>query len=245
MALFRRKSFTEKIEGRRKFLLRLGLFFLVFLGFEIVSGLLISNYAVSSTSMAPTLLAGDRLLASPLPFGPETAFGKIPSLIKPGRGDLVIVNPPFADRPGFFASIAESFERFVTLQLYRPASRNRDPSISGPFPVRVIGLPGDEVSMEDFVFKVRPSGSSNALTEFEFSSRRYDIHKPALPEGWQNGFPLSGTMAPRVLGRNEYFVASDNREVSADSRTWGPVRLDSFEGKILFVYWPFRRFGGH
>jgi len=243
MAWLRRRSFTEKIEGRRKFLVRLGLFFLVFLGFEIVSGLLISNYAVLSSSMAPTLIAGDRLLASPLPFGPGTTFGKIPAMVRPGRGDLVIVSPPFVRHPGFFASLAESFGRFVTLQLYWPVSRDRDPAIVGPFPLRVIGLPGDEVSMEDFVFKVRPSDSSNALTEFEFSSRRYDIRKPTLPEGWQSGFPLSGRMSPRVLGKGEYFVAADDRSASADSRTWGPVGLDSFEGKVLLVYWPFRRFG--
>lgn len=243
MALFKRRSFTEKVEGRRKLLFRLGLFFLIFLGFETISGLFMSNYAVSSTSMEPTLLVGDRILASPAPFGPRTAFGKLPAMARPRRGDIVIVSPPFVPHRGFFGSVAESFARFVTLQLYRPVSRTRDPAIMGPFPLRVIGLPGDEVSMEDFVFKVKPAEASNALTEFEFSSRRYDIHKPSLPEGWQKGFPLSGSMAPRVLGKGEYFVAADDRASSADSRTWGPVGLGSFESEVLLVYWPFKRFG--
>ena len=243
MAVFRRKSYTEKVEGRRKFLERAGLFFLVFLGFEFVSGLFLKTYAVSSTSMAPTFSPGDRILESPLPYGPLTAFGKLPAMLKPARGDVVVLRPPFVADKGFPATFANSLLRFVTLQFYAPRGKERDPSIEGPFLERVIGLPGDTVSMEDFVFKVKPAGAVDALTEFEFSTRRYDVHRPPLPEGWGPGYPVSGNMAPMVLGKGEYFVAADDRGSSADSRSWGPVGLSSLEGKFLMVYWPFRHFG--
>lgn len=244
MPFSRRKSYTEKVEGRRKLLLRMGVFLLVFVVFEIISGLFLKTYSVSSDSMAPTLRSGDHLLVSPLPLGPLTAFGKLPPMVKPRRGDLVLVRPPFVGDAGFFATLARSFVRFVTLQLYAPSSAAHDPAVEGPFVVRVIALPGDEVSMDDFVFMVKSGDSEDSLTEFEFSSRRYDIHKPALPEGWTRDFPLSGSMQPRVLGKDEYFVAVDDRGSSADSRTWGPVNVSSFVGKVLLVYWPFGRFGG-
>ncbi|HUX39378.1 MAG TPA: signal peptidase I [Rectinemataceae bacterium] len=243
MASRRRKSYTEKVEGRRKFLARAGLFFLVFLGFELVSGLFLKTYAITSTSMSPNLLPGDRLLVSPLPFGPLTIFGKMPPFVRPGRGDLVIIRPPFVSDTGVVGTFVQSLVRFVTFQLYAPAAKERDPAINGPFVARVIGLPGDLVSMDDFVFKVRPADSTDALTEFEFSAKRYDIHKPVLPASWQSGYPLSGSMKPYALGKGEYFVASDDRGLSADSRTWGPVGSSSFEGKVLLLYWPFKRFG--
>lgn len=239
----RRKSYTERIEDRRKFFVRAGLFLLVFIGFELVSGLFLKTYAVTSASMSPTVLAGDRLLITPFPYGPLTIFGKIPAIIKPGRGDLVLVRPPFVRKKSVPVIFFDSFVRFVTLQMFAPTSRDDSPALEGPFVVRVIGLPGDQVSMEDFVFKVKPAGSDNDLTEFEFSSKRYDIHKPSLPAGWQKEFPLSGSMAATVLGKAEYFVAADDRESSADSRTWGPLGLGSFDGKVLLFYRPFRRFG--
>lgn len=243
MPLLRRKSYTEKVEGRRRFLLRAGLFLLVFLAFEVVSGVFLKTYAVSSASMGPGLAPGDRLLASPLPYGPLTLFGKLPPLLRPGRGDLVVVRPPFVRDHGAPGEVLRALVRFVSLQLYEPRLREEDPSVEGPFLARVIALPGDEISMEDFVFKVRAADAGDALTEFEYSSRRYDIHKPALPEGWSRDFPRSGQMAPLVLGKDEYFVATDDRSLGADSRVWGPLGSSSFLAKVLLRYWPFARFG--
>lgn len=198
--------------------------------------------------MEPTLIPGDRLIATPLAFGPPTLFGKLPGIARPARGDVVVVDPGYARPPGFWASLADSFVRFVTFQLVSPAysrpSRG-DPEgiLSTPTLQRVVGLPGDTIRMDDFVFRVRPAGSDQFLTEFELSTSRYDISHEDAPAGWRSDLPGSGLMEARQLGKDEYFVAGDARSSSSDSRAWGPVKIDGFRAKALLRYWPPKSFG--
>jgi signal peptidase I len=42
----------------------------------------------------------------------------------------------------------------------------------------------------------------------------------------------------RVLGEDEYFVLGDNRNVSRDSRNYGPIRHEHIMAKVLFRWWP-------
>jgi signal peptidase I len=241
--LTNRKSYAETVEGRRRFLSRLGVLLLVFFAFEFVAGIFVCAFSVSSRAMDPTITAGDRVLACPLVYGPFTVFGKLPALARPTRGDIVIVDPPYAPRSSFWASFADAFVRFITLQQVSPVARGQGAAQNGPFVERVIALPGDSVEMDDFVFKVKSAGSEHFLTEFELSSLRYDISKPAQPEGWTDSFPLSGSMPEMKLGKDEYFLASDNRGASSDSRLWGPEGIERFRAKVFLRYWPFSRFG--
>jgi signal peptidase I len=243
VSIFRRRSFTETVEGRRRFFARAKLFLIVFLVLEFVSVFFLSALVVGSNSMSPTLLPGDRVLGSPLLLGPRTLFGALPAFSRPERGDLVLVYPPYESRVGPLAAFGDSLLRFVSFQQLSLLRTGKAAAISGPFIARVIALPGDEVSMEDFVFKVRPAASAHALTEFEFSSKRYDIRKPNLPEGWKQGYPLSGTMARRTMSADEYFVATDERGAASDSRAWGPLGIRHFSSRLLLRYWPFDRFG--
>ena len=43
---------------------------------------------------------------------------------------------------------------------------------------------------------------------------------------------------PVSLADDEYYVLGDNRLGSEDSRTWGPIVLDSIVGRVWFTYWP-------
>ncbi len=236
-----RRTYAETVEGRRRFLSYLKVFLIFFLCFAVLTGIFVSAYSVSSEAMKPGLEKGDRVLASPIVYGPVTVFGKLPGFARPARGDLVLIDPPYSERPGFWMSIADAFVRFFTLQRVSIVSHGATSSLDGPFIERVIAVPGDTVSMKDFVFTVRAEG--HELSEFEHSAERYDITKPALPEGWDNSYPLSGSMAPRTLGRDEYFLANDNRGCPGDSRLWGVVKLGRIRAKVFFRYWPFGRTG--
>ncbi|MEI6388564.1 MAG: signal peptidase I [Spirochaetota bacterium] len=241
--MFPRRSYTETVEGRRRLFVRARIFFAVFLCYELVVSVFLETSVVTSKSMVPTMQPGDMLLLSPLPFGPDSFFGKLPAMVKPQRGDLVLVRPSFELRTGILRTVADAFIRFVSFQRLSIAAPEPGREVAGPFLVRVIAIPGDEVSMNAYVFMVRPQGSNHALTEFEFSSQRYDIDKPSLPPGWKTDYPLSGFLPQRILSRDEYFVASDMRGSSSDSRTWGPITQRHFAAKALLRYWPFARFG--
>jgi signal peptidase I len=41
-----------------------------------------------------------------------------------------------------------------------------------------------------------------------------------------------------VVGSGQLFVLGDNRANSQDSRTFGPVRLDALQGRVVAVLWP-------
>ncbi|MDP3177396.1 MAG: S26 family signal peptidase, partial [Spirochaetaceae bacterium] len=93
----RRQSYAEAVERRRRFARRAGILVFIFLCYEALSGLIVSVWAVKSESMDPTVRPGDRILATPLAFGPLTPFGKIPGIAKPRRVDLVIGEPGSAN----------------------------------------------------------------------------------------------------------------------------------------------------
>jgi signal peptidase I len=246
--LGKRQSYAEAVQGRRRAGRRLGVILLVFVCYELLSGLFLSTYLMRSQAMEPTILPGDRILATPLAFGPRTLFGKLPGISHPERGDIVVAEPNYAKGLGFWGMLWDSFVRFFTFQLLSPA-RSAGPSggpdgiLSAPMLQRVVGLPGDSIKMDDFVFKVKAAGSDQFLTEFELASARYDISHKDAPSNWRSDLPGSGHMEERVLGKDEYFLAGDARSSSSDSRLWGPVRIDRFRAKALLRYWPLKSFG--
>ncbi len=77
---------------------------------------------------------------------------------------------------------------------------------------RIIGLPGEKVQVVDGTVLI----NNRPLTE------------PYLQ-------PLNKRGGPRrtsFLGRNEYFVMGDNRAVSYDSRSYGPIVRQSIIGSV-------------
>lgn len=239
----RRRSYAEAVESRKRLGLRLLVLLLVFFCFQVLSGLFVTAYSIGSKTMAPSLAPGDLVLATPLAFGPDTVFGKLPGIRHPERGDLVLTEPPFASRPGFWPSVFDSLVRFVTFQRFSLLSRGHAAVLAGPSVQRIVGLPGDTIKMKNYVFRVKPAGSEHFFSEFELSTKQYDIVPGKSPSGWIESFPVSGSMSAQTLGKDEYFLAGDARGLSSDSRLWGAVKSDRLLSLVILRYWPPARFG--
>jgi signal peptidase I len=81
---------------------------------------------------------------------------------------------------------------------------------------RVIGLPGETIEV-----------SNNVV---------YVDGKP-LNEPYMYT-PMLGDMPPTKVPSDSVFAMGDNRSVSLDSRSFGPVKISSIVGKAVVVYWP-------
>ncbi len=94
---------------------------------------------------------------------------------------------------------------------------------------RVIGLPGETVSLKDGeVYITDTSGATAQVSESYIPS---DVKTVALGE------------EPVALKEDEYFVMGDNRNGSKDSRSFGPVNKSFVIGRVFFRGWPVTRFG--
>lgn len=112
-------------------------------------------------------------------------------------------------------------KRFDVIVFYPYGRDNEDYYIK-----RVIGLPGETI---------------------QIVGNNIYINGKVLKENYgKDPMTESGIAAePLKLGKDEYFVLGDNREVSEDSRyeEVGPVSRDKIEGKAVLRIYPFDKFG--
>lgn len=81
---------------------------------------------------------------------------------------------------------------------------------------RVIGLPGDQITVDKGIVFV--NGTS--------LSEPYIAAPPIYTGDW-------------VVPPDNLFVLGDNRNDSSDSHSWGMLPYDQIVGKAVLVYWPF------
>lgn len=132
----------------------------------------------------------------------------MPSLVDKER---IFINK-FSYRFGF-----GSVERGDTVVFWYPGD------LSKSYIKRVIGLPGDLVSIRNGVVSV----NGKTLKE-DYVPPEYRDHS---------------NMDPYRVPQGDYFVLGDHRSFSNDSRSWGPVPRANIYGKAVFVYWPLDKIG--
>lgn len=110
-------------------------------------------------------------------------------------------------------------QRGDVLVFNSPESDSDDPSLIK----RVVGLPGELVEIRD--------------QEVYINGERLD--EPYIKE------PCTRQCRDRQwqLEDDEYFVMGDNRNVSNDSRAFGPIKHSAIIGEALFRYWPLNAIG--
>lgn len=239
----RRSPYSEQRIKRLTLKRRLGILLLLFLAYEVITGVFLTPFRVESEAMAPTLSPGDQILAFPLAFGPRGLFLSKPlkGVSEPRRGDLVVMEAPFYERDPWYLEAADSVVRFFTFQqVSLSASRNR---LNGISIKRVVGVPGDSLYMKDNEVFIKVSGSPHYLTEYEVSGQVYEAEGSRVPEGWPDAMPLSGAVPELTLGAGQYFVLGDKRTSALDSRAFGPVDRTRLRARVILRYWPLRSFG--
>jgi signal peptidase I len=222
-------SYEEQRERVRRinFILLCALFF--FAVYIALTSFVFSMRVMRSESMRPGIHEGDRFIFS-------SYYLFTPDL---GYGNIVLVDMGADDKRNIFSKIFDGFIRFWTFQRFDLSKRD-----DFFFMKRVVALPGDEVSMTNFVLRVKKKDSPHQVTEFETSQqRRYDVIIPNVPALWDQSLPFSGNMDAITLGDDECFLLSDDRSNTNDSRSWGPVPVKRVIARALFRYWPITRLG--
>jgi signal peptidase I len=161
--------FARTAISRARFLLVLGVLYLVFFNLSVVRG----------SSMSPSIFDGDRILVEPWSY----LFGGAE------RGDVVVLRYPL------------------------------DPTVD--YIKRVIGLPGDQVTL----------AGGHVWVNGELLS------EPYIAEGDEQSY-----LSTRVR-TGHYFVLGDNRPRSSDSREFGQVPADHLRGRVDVRLWPPTRAG--
>jgi signal peptidase I len=81
---------------------------------------------------------------------------------------------------------------------------------------RVVALPGETVEVHD---------------------GHTFINGQQIEEPWVTNFGGPG-YPPTVVPPDHVFILGDNRSNSRDSRTIGPVPMDTIKGRVWLIYWP-------
>ncbi|HEX9565418.1 MAG TPA: signal peptidase I [Gemmatimonadaceae bacterium] len=186
--------------------------------FLFVRAFFVEAFKIPSGSMERTLLVGDFLLVNKLVYGAEVPFT--------GKRLPALREPRLGD--------------VVVFQWPQDPSKN--------FVKRLVGMPGDTLSMEDgalirngrrvreqYVVHTDP-GADPTGEEFRWQ-RNHLVRAAQAHAGYQ---PSRNNWGPIVVPSGNYFMLGDNRDNSLDSRYWGFVPDSLVRGQPLVVYYSYQ-----
>ncbi|MDD9958698.1 MAG: signal peptidase I [Gammaproteobacteria bacterium] len=164
--------------------------------------------SISGASMLPTLLDGDKVWVNKLAYDVKIPFTEISlaEVSDPIRGDIVIIDSKVADK------------RMVK---------------------RIVGVPGDTIFMQNNALVINGVAADYEVLFQEGASVIIEEHLPEkthqarLSRGFVNRRGRS--YGPTVVPADQYFVLGDNRDNSADSRTYSFVPREEIIGRSSSV----------
>ncbi len=178
-----------------------------------VQAFLVKPYRIPSGSMLPTVRINQRVLVDRLGM----------DFSSPHVGDIIVFHPPknYDDgcaNPNQGESQSGQYSSTACQVAWTQPS-------SQTFIKRVVGLPGDHLSIQD----------GHVIRN---GRREPDSYVVPCRGNQSCEFPHTITVP-----RDEYYMMGDNRPDSEDSRFWGPVPRSWIIGKAFLTYWPPDRIG--
>jgi len=185
----------------------------------LIRWLAIEPFRIPSGSMIPTLLVGDQLMVNKFIYGWQIPFTTrhLTNFKKPERGEIIVFK--FPDNPR---------EDYVK---------------------RVVGLPGDQVMMRDGILFIngrevpRQYVAAYAGPDDGGFCAEYDLYLEKLDSREHqlilcHRSHLGDDYGPVDVPEGYLFGMGDNRDNSADSRTWGFIPQDNIKGRAWFIHLP-------
>jgi len=179
----------------------------------------------------PTPVATKESGARPLPVVAVWARDLLVSLAISAFIIIFLYQPVKVEGTSMMPGLEDQERIFVNKFVYRwePIQRGdivvfrypRDTSQS--FIKRVIGIAGDRIRIDNGQVFVNGKALAEAYVPSEYADDR--------------------SCAEIVVPLNSYFLLGDHRNMSKDSRNFGPVNQRFIYGKAVFGYWPMEKLG--
>ena len=141
--------------------------------------------------------------------------GKTIIFSRPKRGDIIFMTDPRSPSENFI-------KRFFSYAVYFATFGNVNISKKRYLIKRVVGLPNETIEIREK--KVYINGS---LLEESWANINNDFRILDSEVSGRDNF------GPYIVGYNEYFVLSDNRDYGYDSRDFGSVNFSLINGKVI------------
>jgi signal peptidase I len=178
-----------------------------------IQAFVVKPYRIPSGSMLPTLHIDQRVLVDRIGM----------HFTSPNVGDIIVFHPPKNYAAG--CANPNQGETQSGQDARQPCAAQYKQESSETFIKRVVGLPGDRISIVN----------GHVIRN---GKREADAYITPCQGGDSCNFP--GTI---TIPRGDYYMMGDNRPDSEDSRFWGPVPKAWIIGKAFFTYWPPDRIG--
>ena len=187
----------------------------IFVRFDKMKSSAMSNSTKNSIEENETIITSKLRYAIAIKPFVSSLTGKTIIFSRPKRGDIIFMTDPRSSRENFI-------KRFFSYVIYFATFGNVNISKKRYLIKRVIGLPNETI---------------------EIREKKVYINGSFLEESWANinndlrflNSEVSGrdNFGPYIIGYNEYFVLSDNRDYGYDSRDFGSVNFSFINGKVI------------
>ncbi|WP_300712185.1 signal peptidase I [uncultured Brachyspira sp.] len=176
---------------------------------------------MKSSSMMNTIEPNKILITSKLKYAVaikpfvSSLTGKTIIFSRPKRGDIVFLTDPRTKKEFFI-------KRFFSYFVYFFSFGNLNISKTRYLIKRVVGLPNETIEIKDKIVYINGEILNEPWSNVNFDGRILD--KEISPRD---------NFGPYIIGYNEYFVLSDNRDYGYDSRDFGNVPFANIDGKVI------------